>query len=186
MLIVLIVLSCLLILLSVLPFIQNQHWIFRVAEFLKMQLLFLQMVVFITTLFFTKDNPILWYFQGAQFLLIVYHIYILMRYTKFWKTPLYKLTEKASDKIKIISCNIYQYNEEYHRFIALIHKEKPDIFLTMESNIDWEKAMRVLEKDYPNYEKVTLENTYGMHFYTKLKINRKQTHYFVADDSIHP
>lgn len=182
MLIVLIVLSCLLILLSVLPFIQNQHWIFRVAEFLKMQLLFLQMVVFITTLFFTKDNPILWYFQGAQFLLIVYHIYILMRYTKFWKTPLYKLTEKASDKIKIISCNIYQYNEEYHRFIALIHKEKPDIFLTMESNIDWEKAMRVLEKDYPNYEKVTLENTYGMHFYTKLKINRKQTHYFVADD----
>lgn len=24
--------------------------------------------------------------------------------------------------------------------------------------------MRVLEEDYPNYEKVTLENTYGMHF----------------------
>jgi endonuclease/exonuclease/phosphatase (EEP) superfamily protein YafD len=42
--------------------------------------------------------------------------------------------------------------------------------------------MRVLEKEYPNFEKVTLENTYGMHFYTRLKVHRVQTHYFVADD----
>jgi len=182
MVITLITVSSLLILLSILPFVQNQHWIFRVSEFIKLQLLPLQTIVFIITFFYTKENAILWFFQGVQLILIVYHIYILMRYTKFWKTPIAKQTEKASDKIKIISCNIYQFNKEYDRFINLINTEEPDIFLTMESNSDWEQAMRVLEKDYPNYEKVTLENTYGMHFYTKLKVNRKQTHYFVADD----
>lgn len=178
----LIILSALLILLSVLPFIQNQHWIFRVAEFIKLQLLPLQIIVFIIAFFYIKENSVLWFFQGVQLVLIGYHIYILMRYTKFWKTPIIKQTEKASDKIKIISCNIYQFNKEYNRFVDLINKEQPDIFLTMESNSNWEQAMRVLEEEYPNYEKVTLENTYGMHFYTKLKVNCLQTHYFVADD----
>lgn len=176
------IISSLLIVLSVLPFIQNQHWVFRVAEFIKLQLLPLQVIVFGASFFYTKENPVLWYFQAVQLGLIIYHIYILMRYTKFWKTTKFKQSDNASDKIKIISCNIYQFNKEYHRFIALIEKEQPDIFLTMESNRDWEQAMQVLEKDYPNYEKVTLENTYGMHFYTKLKVNRIQTHYFVADD----
>lgn len=178
----LIIISSLLILLSVLPFIQNQHWIFRVAEFIKLQLLILQVILFSICCFYMYEYTVLWYLQGAQLILIGYHIYILMRYTKFWKTSKFSPTENASDKIKIISCNIYQFNEEYQRFIDLINKEKPDIFLTMESDSKWENAMRVLEKDYPNYEKVTLDNTYGMHFYTKLNVISKQTHYFVADD----
>lgn len=88
----------------------------------------------------------------------------------------------SSRDVTVISCNIYQFNNQYQRFIDLIIKEKPAIFLTMESNEDWENAMRVLEKDYPNFEKVTLENTYGMHFYTNLKIKKVETHYFVAED----
>lgn len=179
---VLIVFSSLLIILSLLPFSQNQHWIFRVAEFIKLQLLLLQIIVFVLSCFYVNQNQVLWYLQGAQLILIGYHIYILMRYTKFWKSSTYKPTNNTSDKIKIISCNIYQFNKEHQRFVNLIKKEQPDIFLTMESNSDWEQAMRELEADYPNYEKVTLENTYGMHFYTKLKVNKKQTHYFVADD----
>jgi endonuclease/exonuclease/phosphatase (EEP) superfamily protein YafD len=182
MVLTLIIISSLLIVLSVLPFIQHQHWVFRVAEFMKLQLLPLQIIFLTAVFFYIRENPVLWYVQAVQLALIIYHIYVLMRYTKFWKTTKYTETARASDKISIISCNIYQFNKEYHRFIELVRKEQPDIFLTMESNSDWEQAMRVLEKDYPNYEKVTLENTYGMHFYTKLKVHRVHTHYFVADD----
>lgn len=178
----LIIISSLLILWSVLPFIQHQHWIFRVAEFVKLQLLGLQSLVFVLTFFYIKEHPVLWYFQVAQFGLIGYHLYILMRYSRFWKNTNLGKTSKASNTVKIVSCNVYQFNKDYGRFITLIQQEQPDIFLTMESNSDWEQAMRVLEKDYPNFEKVTLENTYGMHFYTKLKVNRLETHCFVADD----
>lgn len=182
MIIFLITISALLILLSVIPFIQNQHWVFRVPEFMKLQLLPLQIIVFIIGLFYVTTFPVLWYIQAAQLALIIYHIYILARYTKFWKIKITGQSPNASDSVKIISCNIYQFNKAYHRFIALIEKEQPDIFLTMESDTGWEQAMRVLEKDYPHYEKVTLDNTYGMHFYTKLKVCAVQTHYFVADD----
>jgi endonuclease/exonuclease/phosphatase (EEP) superfamily protein YafD len=123
--------SALLILLSMLPFIQNQHWVFRVAEFMKLQLLPLQVLVFVLNFFYIKESSTLWYFQGVQLALIGYHIYILMRYTKFWETPIFRETEQASDKIKVISCNIYQFNKDYQRFIDLIEKEQPDVFLTM-------------------------------------------------------
>ena len=179
---VLIVLSSLLIVLSVLPFVQNQHWVFRVGEFIKIQLLTLQLVVLAVVFFYIGAYPVLWYFQIPQLILAVYHIYILMRYTKFWRTTACEVTGRASDTVKIISCNVYQFNQEYDRFIALIRQEQPDIFLTMESNGDWEKAMRVLENEYAHCEKVTLENTYGMHFYTRLKVHNVHAHYFVADD----
>ncbi|MCC2598572.1 endonuclease/exonuclease/phosphatase family protein [Sphingobacterium sp. FBM7-1] len=178
----LVVIAILLIIVSVLPFVQHQHWVFRVAEFIKIQLLFLQLFVFGLTLIYVQGHPWLWGVQAVQFALIVYHIYILMRYTKFWRQQHVKKTSASSGSVKIVSCNIYQYNTEYQRFISLIRREHPDIFVTMESNADWEQAMRCLEKDYPFQEKVTLENTYGMHFYTKLKVHRLQTHYFVADD----
>lgn len=52
----------------------------------------------------------------------------------------------------------------------------------MESNGDWENALKVLENEYPFHHKVTLENTYGMHFYSKIKIEKSTTHFFIADD----
>jgi endonuclease/exonuclease/phosphatase (EEP) superfamily protein YafD len=176
------IIAVLLLILSVLPFVQNQHWVFRVPEFLKLQLLCLQVVVFPLTFVFVTATPWLWAIQLAQLCLMAYHVYILMRYTKFWRKQKFKDTDNSSKQVRIISCNVLQFNKEYQRFIDLISKEQPDIFLTMESNNDWEKAMRVLEKDYPHREKITLENTYGMHFYTRLKVVKAQIHFFVADD----
>lgn len=179
----LLILSILLIVLSALPFIQNQHWLFRVPEFMRLQLLFLQLIVFPITFFYVGTSGWMWSLQAAQAALIGFHLYIFIRYTKFWRSQRSKdAGGEASEKVRIIACNIYQYNTEYKRFIDLIEKEDPDVFLTMESNAAWEEAMRPLEEAYPNYQKVTLENTYGMHLYTRLNMHRVETHYFVADD----
>ncbi|RKO68868.1 endonuclease/exonuclease/phosphatase family protein [Sphingobacterium puteale] len=176
------VLSGLLILLSLLPFIRCQHWVFRVAEFVKLQLLVFQVPVLAWGFYLVADAPWIWSIQILQALLIGYHVFILVRYTKFWRKEIYEKGKDASDSIKIISCNILQFNKEYDRFIDLIRKEQPQIFVTMESDAVWENALRELESDYPNVVKVTLDNTYGMHFYTKLKVNKSWVHYFVADD----
>lgn len=176
------VLSGLLIILGLLPFIRCQHWIFRVAEFVKLQLLVFQVPVLAWGFYLVADAPWIWSIQILQALLIGYHVFILVRYTKFWRREKYEKGKDASDSIKIISCNVLQFNKAYHRFIDLIRKEQPQIFVTMESDAVWENALRELESDYPNVVKVTLDNTYGMHFYTKLKVNKSQVHYFVADD----
>ncbi|WP_299682599.1 endonuclease/exonuclease/phosphatase family protein [uncultured Dokdonia sp.] len=119
--------------------------------------------------------------MASHIFFIIYHTYLLSRFTKFYKKK--NLVPKSNlKKVKVISANIYQYNQKFKRFKDLINKEKPDIFITIESNKDWEIAMRDLEIDYPYTEKVTLENTYGMHLYAKIPFQKVTTHYFVSDD----
>ncbi len=176
------ILSVVLIILSVLPFFRNQHWVFRVPEFMKIQILVLQGIVFSASIIFADKNFWMWLLNAVQFILILYHLYILIRYTKFYKKKEVKKKSSASATVKVISANVYQFNKDFNKFHDLIRKYNPDIFITMESNADWEQANRKLEREYPFTEKVTLENTYGMHLYSKIPFVKSTVHFFVADD----
>lgn len=176
------ILTVLLLILTILPKIQHSHWIFRVPEFGKIQITFFTLFTLLLGFAVSGESKYFWYYQGLLLLILIHHSVILVKYTPVY--PVKKFTPKyqSSEKVHFISANVYQFNKEYHRFIQLIEKHKPEMFLTMESNKDWEKALQPLEKDYPYHHKVTLENTYGMHFYSKIKIENSQTHFFVADD----
>jgi len=175
------VLSVLIVLFSVLPKIPSTYWVFRVPDFGKIQVFII--AVFTFGLGFFIDKDLVWKIsQGVLAFLIIYHGIVLIKYTPLYPVKDHKPSDKASRSLQFISANVYQFNTDYKRFISLINTCKPDVFLTMESNGDWEKALKVLEKDYPFQHKVTLENTYGMHFYSKLEISESKTHYFVADD----
>lgn len=177
-----IVLSLLIIVISILPFIPNQHWVFRVPEFMKLQLLCCQAVIFPLTFYFAKEHSWLWAVQFIQLLFIGHHIYILIRYTSIWRKPVRIQHSTSSESIYILSCNVYQFNTEYQRFVDLVQNEQPDMFLTMESNKDWLHALQVFEQDYPYRQYHTTEDTYGMHLFSKLKFKRIKTNFFVADD----
>ncbi|WEK71494.1 MAG: endonuclease/exonuclease/phosphatase family protein [Candidatus Chryseobacterium colombiense] len=174
-------LTVLLLILTLLPKIQHSHWVFRVPEFGKIQITFL--ILFTIGLGFTiHSSEKFWYYQCLLFVMFIHHSVTLVKYTPLY--PVKKFSQKyhSSEKLHFISANVYQFNKEYDRFIQLVKKYQPEMFLTMESNGDWEQAIETLEKEYPYQHKVTLENTYGMHFYSKIKIESSHTHYFVADD----
>lgn len=174
-------LTLLLLLLTLLPKIQNPHWIFRVPEFGKIQITFFILFTFIYG-FMADSSENFWYFQGLLMVMFVYHSVTLIQYTPLYPVKRNQQPYQPSQKLHFISANVYQFNKGHDRFIDLIRKYQPDFFLTMESNTDWEKALRTLEKDYPYQHKVTLENTYGMHFYSRIEIEDSKTHFFVADD----
>ncbi|MBW8362268.1 MAG: endonuclease/exonuclease/phosphatase family protein [Kaistella sp.] len=178
----LIILSGVLIILSILPFSKNQHWIFRVPEFMKIQLLVLQVAALGLSIFFIEKTLWFWIINTIQSALIVYHLYILIRYTKFYRRK--RVVEKSSSSVtvKVISANVYQFNKDFEKFQNLILEQRPDVFITMESNSAWEKANRILEKEYPHTQKMTLDNTYGMHLYSKIPFLKAEIHFFVADD----
>jgi endonuclease/exonuclease/phosphatase (EEP) superfamily protein YafD len=132
--------------------------------------------------FFTDGLENLWYYQGFLMILFVHHGVTLIKYTPLYPVKKHTQKHQSSEHIHFISANVYQFNKEYGRFISLIQKYQPEMFLTMESNGDWEKELRTLENNYQFQHKVTLENTYGMHFYSKIEIKDAKTHYFVADD----
>ncbi|NML59361.1 endonuclease/exonuclease/phosphatase family protein [Chryseobacterium cheonjiense] len=176
------ILTVLLLILTILPKIQHSHWIFRVPEFGKIQITVFILFTLILGFAASGKPQYFWYSQGLLLIMLIHHSIILIKYTPLYPVRKYTQKNQSSEKLRFISANVYQFNKEYNRFIQLIEKYRPDVFLTMESNGDWEEALRSIEKEYPYQHKVTLENTYGMHFYSKIKVESAQTHYFVADD----
>lgn len=170
------------LILTILPLFRFQHWIFRVPDFGKVQLMVSCIIVFLLAFLFKNTIAFFWIFQIGLLLIFLYHAIVIFRYTSYFPLEKKSKTSKSSDSIRIISCNVYQFNIEKNRFIELIQKHHPHIFLTIESDENWEKDMRVLEEHYPYTHKITLDNTYGMHLYARIKIQHSEEHYFVADD----
>ncbi len=166
---------------SLLSFIDRPHWIFRIFEFAKVQLLVFQLVTF-TAGFGLEPSWATWIIQALLCGLIIFNIIILLKYTPLFKPTTDKASRQHSENITVIAVNVYQFNTQYQLLIDLVKEIKPDVLWTFESNAAWENALTPIEQDYPNFKKVAFENTYGMHFYTRLKIIKSEVHYYVADD----
>ncbi|WP_228851588.1 endonuclease/exonuclease/phosphatase family protein [Aegicerativicinus sediminis] len=168
---------------TILPRFNDQHWFFRVWDFGKVQLTILQTILFVIALIFLEfKTPLSIAFTICLVVCIIYNTTILIRYTTLYKVRRPAAYSKRSKSISLLSVNVYQFNSEYQRLIDLVRKIKPDIFLTMESNKDWENALNVLDSEFKHSRKIAQENTYGMHFYTNLEVSDIKTNYFVADD----
>lgn len=175
--------STIFIIASILPFIPNQHWIFRISEFTRMQILVLLILMLICGfLLYPKQPTYILITQSLLFIFAINHAVSLAPYLPFKKLFSNVKTHKKSESISLLSFNVYQDNKEYQKFISLVNEMNPDIFLTMETNSDWEQAMSVLDNQYPYRTKVALENRYGMHFYSKIKVDDCKVNYFMADD----
>lgn len=176
-------LASILIIFNLLPIIPNQHWVFRAWDFGRIQLLILELLVFLSGWVLISEATTAFYiFQILLLLVIGQNIWLLFPYTPLYKITKQRQTENSSMLVSVLSVNVYQFNTHYHQLINLISEEKPDIVFTVESNSDWEKQLCSIENDYPYQHKHTLENTYGMHFYTKHEIVNAKTHTFVSDD----
>lgn len=163
------------------PFLPLQHWTVRLFDFIKIQLLAAQLLFLGWALLSLPFTSRFWMFFGPLTLAALYNGVLLLRFTKWWPVKPVERAEHHSDEVRLLSANVYQFNTEYARFLQLVAEQDPDIVLTMESNEDWDTAMRPLEERYPYKCKVPLENTYGMHLYSKLRMTAR-VHFWVADD----
>ncbi|SHG37102.1 Uncharacterized conserved protein YafD, endonuclease/exonuclease/phosphatase (EEP) superfamily [Flavobacterium segetis] len=178
-----IIISSLLLIASFLPYLPLSHWFYRFFEFAKIQIFLLQLSLLISSYILLYNFSIL--ILSLQFLTslsIIIHAVILFKYTNLNKSIKKEQCGSSSQMITIISANVYQDNKQYDSFLKLIQKYDPDIILTMESDEKWEKSLEILEVNYKYTVKVSQNNTYGMHLYSKLKIVDHSVHYFVADD----
>src|SRR5690606_22935762 len=89
--------------------------------------------------------------------------------------------------ISILVSNVLTTNTRYDKLIDLVNKKKPDVLLTLETDKKWEEELSVLEKYYPFTVKIPLDNLYGMHLYSKLKLEEVDVKYLIKEDipSIH-
>jgi endonuclease/exonuclease/phosphatase (EEP) superfamily protein YafD len=97
------------------------------------------------------------------------------------------LGEDSANAISLLVSNVCTPNRHTEKLVALVNTYQPHLLLTLETDQWWEDRLAVLEELYPYQVKIPLDNLYGMHLYSKFKLENTKVLYIVEKDipSIH-
>ncbi|HET7361127.1 MAG TPA: endonuclease/exonuclease/phosphatase family protein [Salinimicrobium sp.] len=166
----------------------DQWWI-RGFDFPRLQISFFILLLLLIVLFQFSFNTILHYIIVALLLVnFAYQAVKIYPYTILAKKQVLSSKENNPKTVlSILVSNVLTPNENYEKLIAHVHKFQPDLLLTLESDKKWENALSVIEQDYPFCVKIPQDNLYGMHLYSKLKLEDIEVKNLISDEipSIH-
>ncbi|MFD0931224.1 endonuclease/exonuclease/phosphatase family protein [Psychroflexus salinarum] len=175
------------ILMSIFAFVtlfKIDHWIVRLFDFPKVQLLVLSLFgLFAGMVYFNFSSLFQWIGTGSVLFAIFFHIKKILPYTSFLKKEVLRTTpDSSSNCVSLMASNVLMSNTHYDKLLRQIKKYQPDILLTLESNNDWEKALQSIENEYPFTVKIPQDNFYGMHLYSKIELQDVKINYLLKDD----
>lgn len=166
-------------------FTRFPHWTVRMFDFPVKQIVVIQLSLSFLMMYATLAWPIsfpLWLLliSGIPTTILLYAIY---PYTPFHKKDLDSTAAgEAGLQLRVLSANVYMYNHAYDRLLNLVNTQNPDCLLLLETDLKWEKGLKNLEKNYPYFMKYPLGNTYGLLFYSKLRIHEPQIRFMLKPD----
>ncbi len=171
--------------------IPRDEWWFRGADFPRLQILFVGITAFCLLLFWQGE----WDLQREIiFILLIaalaFQLKMVLPYTFLWKKQVAQVRPEqldSSKQISVLVSNVLTPNDRYHLLIEHIQKLQPDVVLTLETDQTWQNQLAVIEQDYPYRVPVPLDNLYGMHLYSKLKLVDTDVKFILSDEipSIH-
>ncbi|WP_298943060.1 endonuclease/exonuclease/phosphatase family protein [uncultured Psychromonas sp.] len=169
-----ILLTCLMFSITLAPLLPTNHWLSRVWEFPRVQIAVITVSLAIAS--FYIDSPIM------QITLIVvngllssYQIAWIFPYTRLYPIQVRKAASSHEQtKIKIMTSNVLMPNHSANKLIELVNRHQPDVLVTLETDLWWQKALQPLHVDYPHRVNQPLDNLYGMHLYSKLPLEDVQ------------
>lgn len=182
--IVLYLLGLLTIILTVLPFFKFSVWWVRIGDFPRLQIAALCIVVGIlfAVLGFVSDKTDI-VFIALLTACALYQFYCVLPYLPVYPKQVEQNREFSPENvIKLLIFNVFMENENFEKFIDLVKKFNPDLFLLAEVNQRWVDAVSVLDKEYPHSIKYPLENTYGLALFSKLELKNQEVKFLVEDD----
>jgi endonuclease/exonuclease/phosphatase (EEP) superfamily protein YafD len=166
----------------------DQWWI-RAFDFPRLQISILISLIIVAAIIVFDFSKVIHFIAVALLLVsLIYQVEKIYPYTWFAKKEVMKFEDgDPTDNISILVSNVLTPNEDYHKLLEIVNRRQPDILLTLESDEKWEEALKGLEEEYKYCIKVPQDNLYGMHLYSKLKLEETEIRYLVKDDipSIH-
>jgi endonuclease/exonuclease/phosphatase (EEP) superfamily protein YafD len=182
--IALFILGVLLIAVTVLPVVRSEEWWIRVFDFPRLQIAILLAAVLVAFVFF---------YQPARALDTVFVIALLgslgyQGYRIFPYTPLPAVQViranpcDATSSIRLLIANVLMDNRRADDFLALVRANDPDLVLAVETDHWWDQQLSALDQGYPFSIKRPIDNTYGMHLFSRLELENPEVRFLIEDD----
>ncbi len=163
------------------PLVKLDYWWVRIFDYPRLQKLVIILILGIIWLSnlgnYETAEVSIW--LGLLTICTIYLFSKVLPFTFFAKKMIDTVPFDEECGIQILVSNVYQYNENYQKLVNLVNASHPDVVFLVETNFSWEKGMSVIEKDYSTQIKIPLDNTYGLLFYSKLEIVRKEINYLI-------
>ena len=185
------ILAMLVVVLTFWSLIPRDEWWIRGADFPRLQILAIGILAFILLLFSPADWDIARELSlVALIAALAYQLKMVLPYTFLWKKQVQTVSAadlKPDRQISLIVSNVLTPNTQYHLLIEQILTLKPDLVLTLETDQRWQQALEVIEAEYPYRVPIPLDNLYGMHLYSRLKLLEPEVKFILSDEipSIH-
>lgn len=174
----------LLLLATLIPVSKQSFWWVRILDFPRLQIAFLSAVVaLLLFLFPSNDSKADNFVQLLLLLATSYQIFWIYPYLSVAKTEVENIKKENSENtIRLLTANVLQTNENKQGLLNIVEKCDPDIIVTLESDKSWEIGLESLGKTYTHTISCPLDNLYGMHVYSKLKLVNPETSFLVEED----
>ncbi|TDN89312.1 endonuclease/exonuclease/phosphatase (EEP) superfamily protein YafD [Salegentibacter sp. 24] len=173
------------VLMTLIPLIAADFWWIRIFDYLHIQLTLLTLTA-IAAYFIRFDIKRVEDYVFMVVLLGCFFFQVIKIYPYFPHDN-YEVGEVSEEnftnKFSLYAANVLQKNKNPKKLIADIKKQNPDVLLFTETNTRWKEDLSVITDTYPYKIEVPLDNTYGMLFYSRLKLKKPRISYLV-DDSI--
>lgn len=183
----LIICTFLTIILCTLSFItlwRYEAWWVRGWDFPRLQLGFLIIVLLlveIVLLDFTQLQA--WVITMPAVVCLVYQAWWIMPYTRLFPSEVkHAAQEDSNNTVAILASNVLTPNRNSAALLHLVREFKPDILVTLETDAWWQKQLDVLRSDYPYTIQCPLDNLYGMHVYSRLRLEDAKIQYLIDDE----
>lgn len=174
---------------TALPLLESEKWWVRSWDFPRLQLAVLSGIVMVAAMIALGINANLKTgLVVTNLAILVYQLWWILPYTLVWKKEVRKAKpSNEAKRLRILAANVLTPNKHTEKLIAQIRKHQPDIFVTLESDRRWQQQLDTLSDEYPHQIKHPLDNLYGIHVYSKLKLNQPRVAFLVEDSvpSIH-
>lgn len=170
---------------TILPMFPAKEWFIRIFDYPRLQTFIISLLALAWyTYFYHKRGR-----RGTLFV-IIFGIVISIQAYKAWPyTPFGRKQvldarsgHNDSATVSLLICNVLQPNTAYNLVLQKVREYRPDLFITTESDMRWQRGLSALEKDYPYRVPVPLDNTYGMHLYSRLPLQHSSVRYLVEPD----
>jgi endonuclease/exonuclease/phosphatase (EEP) superfamily protein YafD len=169
---------------TLLPIWRYEAWWVRSLDFPRLQLFVISMLLLLMeTILLDLSHIATWSLIVVVLLCLVYHAWWILPYTRVFPVEVKSAIIVDSQRtLRIMTANVLTPNRNAKALIELVHENEPDIIVTLESDKWWQSRLDTLESDYPYTSKCPLDNLYGMHVYTRLRLTDSHIEYLVEPD----
>lgn len=174
---------------TLIPISMHEGWMVRYFDFPRLQLSVL-IVVHLSILIAQSlyQSPLYQVILVSNLLCLLYQLFWIIPYTKLFPVEAAQWEKDSPDAcISILTVNVLTSNRQSEALLRIIERTDPDLIVTLESDQWWGNKLSVLKSRYPYFIECPLDNLYGMHVFSKLKLKESKIHYLVqpGTPSIH-